>query len=67
MIVVSVGVSFFLSRVLFSEERLKQVTAKRSERQSQWFRSLFDEVWVSRVNDNHFFESKSTSTVDINR
>jgi len=38
---------------------------KRSERTSQSFISVCDGVWVSEVNVHDFFESLSTSTVDI--
>jgi len=60
-----VGVCLFLSSVLFCEKRLKLVTVKRSERTSQLFTSVCYEVWVSEVNVHDFFESMSTSTVDI--
>ena len=40
---------------------------KRSERTSQSFTSVCYEVWVSEVNVHDFFESMSTSTVDIDR
>jgi len=42
-------------------------TVTRSERTSQSFTSVCYEVWVSEVNVHNFFESMSTSTVDINR
>jgi len=60
-----VRVCLFLSCVLFCEKRLKLVTVKRSERTSQSFTSLCYEVWVSEVNVHDFFESMSTSTVDV--
>jgi len=62
-----VGVCLFLSCVLLCEKRLKLVTVKRSERTSQSFISVCYEVWVSEVNVYDFFESMSTSTVDIDR
>jgi len=40
---------------------------KRSERTSQSFTSVCYEVWVSEVKVHDFFESMSTSTVDIDR
>jgi len=46
---------------------LKLVTMKRSERTSHSFTSVCYEVWVSEVNVHDFFESMSTSTVDIDR
>jgi len=53
--------------VLFCEKRLKLVTVKRSERMSQSFTSVCYELWVSEVNVHDFFESMSTSTVEIDR
>jgi len=44
---------------------LKLVTVKRSERRSQSFTSVCYKVWVSAVNVHDFFESMSTSMVDI--
>ena len=62
-----VGVRLFLSCVLICEKRLKLVTVKRSERTSQSFTSVCYEEWVSEVNVHDFFESMSTSMVDIDR
>jgi len=62
-----VGVCLFLSCVLFYENHLKLVTVKRSERTSQSFTSVCYEVWVSEVNVHDFFESMSTSLVNIDR
>jgi len=62
-----VGVCLFLSCVLFCEKRLKWVRGNRSERPSQSYTSFCYEVWVSEVNVHDFFESMSTSTVDIDR
>jgi len=60
-----VGVCWFLGCVLFCEKRLKWVRVNRSERPSQSYTFVRYEVWVSKVNVHDFFESMSTSTVDI--
>jgi len=60
-------VCLFLSCVLFCEKLLKLVTVKRSEHTSQSFTLVCYEVWVSEVNVHDFFESMSTSMVDIDR
>jgi len=52
---------------MFCEKRLKLVTVKRSERTNQSFTSVCHEVWVIEVNVHDFFESMSTSTVNIDR
>ena len=54
-IVQFVGVCFFLSCVLFCEQRLKWVRVNRSERPSQSYTSFCYEVWVSEVNVHDFF------------
>jgi len=62
-----VGVCWFLGCVLFCEKRLKWARVNRSERPNPSYTSFFYEVWVSKVNARDFFESMSTSTVDIDR
>ena len=62
-----VGVWWFLGCVLFCEKCLKWVRVNRSERPSQSDTSFCYEVWMSMDNDDDFFESISTSTVDIDR